>query len=68
MPGKTRRQATCAVSRANWTANLARVVGRRIRFQFTSMPMPVTVARGGKFGDANASKEEAEILVVRLPR
>lgn len=42
--------------------------GRQTRFQFTSAPMAVIVARGSQLGEAKASKEEAETFVVRFPR
>jgi hypothetical protein len=63
-----RKQATCAVSRYLVTWNSAMRVGRRTRVQLTSTPSEVTLARGSQFGLSNASNEEAETLVVLLPR
>jgi hypothetical protein len=49
-------------------SNLAIPRGRLIKFQLTSAPIALTLARGAQFGLANASKELAETLVVRFPR
>ena len=68
MPGKMRRQATCAVSRLVWIENLAMVVGRRINDQFTEVPDAEMVASAGQFGDEKAEKDDAEIFVARFPR
>ncbi len=68
MPGKILRHATCAVSRFVCMENLAMLVGRRIRPQFTWVPVAEMVAKGSQFGEAKAENEEAEILVLRLPR
>lgn len=68
MPGKMRRHATCAVSRFGMTPKRAMVVGRLMRFQFTSAPMAEIFARGSKFGEAKAENDDAETLVVRFPR
>jgi hypothetical protein len=67
-PGKIQRQATCAVSRHVVIWNSAILFGRRTRDQLTSMPSPLTLARGSQLGLWKASKEAAEILVVLLPR
>ena len=48
--------------------NLAMVVGRRIRDQFTEVPEAEMVASGSQLGDEKAEKEDAEIFVVRFPR
>jgi hypothetical protein len=48
--------------------NFAIDVERRTKLQFTSVPLAEIVASGSQFGEANAEKDEAEILVVRFPR
>ena len=47
--------------------NASRVVGRDTKFQFTLVSIAVIVAKGGRLGEAKASKELAETLVVLLP-
>lgn len=43
-------------------------MGRRTSDQLTSTPRLVTLAKGSQLGLAKASKDDAETLVVRLPR
>ena len=60
MPGNIRRHATCAVSRFVCMLNFPRALGLRIKLQLTSAPIAVIFAKGSQFGEAKASKEEAE--------
>ena len=68
MPGKILKQATCVVSNTVCILNACRDVGRLTKFHVTSVVIAVIVASGGRFGEPNASKALADILVVLFPR